>query len=61
MVDGEEKVEYNVERQSSTQHQMGNAAEKSKAGANASEKKVRDSDRDLQTQYKVEKAKQRFY
>jgi hypothetical protein len=42
MVDGEEKVEYNVERQSSTQHQMGNAAEKSKAGANASEKKVRD-------------------
>jgi hypothetical protein len=60
MVDIEEKVEYNVERQSSTQHQVENAAEKAKAGANASEKKVRDPGRDLETEYNVEKAKERL-
>ncbi len=61
MVDVEEKkVEYKVERKSGATHDMDDAAEKVKAGAKAMGKKVSDPDRDLGTEYNVEKAKERI-
>jgi hypothetical protein len=61
MVDVEEKkVEYKVERKSDAEHDMDNAADKVKAGAKAMGKKVTDPDRDLGTEYNVEKAKERL-
>jgi hypothetical protein len=61
MVDVEEKkVEYKVERKSDAEHEMDNAADKVKAGAKAMGKKVTDPDRDLGTEYNVEKAKERL-
>lgn len=59
MVNEEEKVEYKVERKSGAEHDMDNAADKMKAGAKAMGKKVTDPDRDLGTEYNVEKAKER--
>ena len=58
MVDLEEKVEYNVERKSGAADDMDNAADKVKAGAKAMDKKVTDPDRDLGTEYNVQKAKE---
>jgi hypothetical protein len=60
MVDLEEKVEYNVERKSGAADDMDNAADKVKAGAKAMDKKVTDPDRDLGTEYNVEKSKERL-
>ena len=60
MVDLEEKVEYNVERKSGAADDMDNAADKVKAGAKAMGKKVTDPDRDLGTEYNVEKSKERL-
>lgn len=60
MVDEEEKVEYKVERKSGAEDDMDNAADKVKAGAKAMGKKVTDPDRDLGTEYNVEKAKERL-
>jgi hypothetical protein len=60
MVDLEEKVEYNVERKSGAADDMDNTADKVKAGAKAMDKKVTDPDRDLGTEYNVEKSKERL-
>jgi hypothetical protein len=61
MVDVEEKkVEYKVERKGDAEHKMDNAADKVKAGAKAMGKKVTDPDKDLGTEYNVEKAKERL-
>jgi hypothetical protein len=60
MADEEEKVEYKVERKTGASHDMDNAADKMKAGAKAMGKKVTDPDRDLGTEYKVEKAKEKL-
>jgi hypothetical protein len=60
MVDIEEKVEYNVDRKSGTAHDMENAGDKVKAGAKAMGKKVTYPDRDLETEYNVEKTKEKF-
>jgi hypothetical protein len=60
MVDLEEKVEYKVERKSGAADDMDNAADKVKAGAKAMGKKVTDPDRDLGTEYSVEKSKERL-
>jgi len=60
MVDLEEKVEYKVERKSGAADDMDNAADKVKAGAKAMGKKVTDPDRDLGTEYNVEKSKERL-
>ncbi|HEX6253456.1 MAG TPA: hypothetical protein VFZ55_04470 [Nitrososphaera sp.] len=60
MVDLEEKVEYKVERKSGAVDDMDNAADKVKAGAKAMGKKVTDPDRDLGTEYNVEKSKERL-
>jgi hypothetical protein len=60
MVDVEEKVEYKVERKSGVEHDVDNAVNKVKAGAKAMGKKVTDPDRDLGTEYNVEKARERL-
>lgn len=60
MVDLEEKVEYKVERKSGAADDMDNAVDKVKAGAKAMGKKVTDPDRDLGTEYNVEKSKERL-
>jgi hypothetical protein len=60
MADEEEKVEYKVERKTRASDDMDNAADKMKAGAKAMGKKVTDPDRDLGTEYKVEKAKEKL-
>jgi hypothetical protein len=60
MVELEEKVEYKVERKSGAADDMDNAADKVKAGAKAMGKKVTDPDRDLGTEYNVEKSKERL-
>lgn len=60
MVGVEEKVEYEVERKSGTEHDIGNVVDKVKAGAKAKGKKVTDPDRAARTEYNVEKAKERL-
>jgi hypothetical protein len=59
MVDVEQKVEYEVERKSGTAHDTENAGDKLKARAKAMGKKVTDPDRDLETEYNVEKTKEK--
>ena len=61
MVDIEEKVEYKVEKKSGAEHDIDNAAEKVKAGAKAMGKKVTDPDRDLGTEYNVQKSKAKLH
>lgn len=60
MVNVEEKVEYKVEKKSGAKHDIANAADKVKAGAKAMGKKVTDPDRDLGTEYNVQKAKEKL-
>ena len=60
MVDLEGKVEYKVERKSGAADDMDNAVDKVKAGAKAMGKKVTDPDRDVGTEYNVEKSKERL-
>ena len=60
MVDEEEKVEYKVERKSGTAQGTENAADKMKAGAKAMGKKVTYPDRDLGTEYNVQKEKEKL-
>ncbi len=60
MVNVEEKVEYKVEKKSGAEHDIANAADKVKAGAKAMGKKVTDPDRDLGTEYNVQKAKEKL-
>jgi hypothetical protein len=60
MSDIEEKVEYKVERKSDRDRDLGDAGDKVKAGAKAMGKKVSDPDRDLETEYNVEKAKEKL-
>ncbi|HEX2471470.1 MAG TPA: hypothetical protein VHJ59_01840 [Nitrososphaera sp.] len=60
MVNVEEKVEYKVERKSGAAPDMDNAADMFKAGAKAMGKKVTEPDRDLETGYEVEKAKEKL-
>jgi hypothetical protein len=54
----EEKVEYKVERKSDSD--LGDAGDKVKAGAKAMGKKLGDPDRDLETEYNVEKTKEKL-
>jgi hypothetical protein len=56
----EEKVEYKVERKSDTDRDLGDAGDKVKAGAKAMGKKLSDPDRDLETEYNVEKTKEKL-
>ena len=56
MVDVEEKVEYKVDKKSGAEHEIDNT----KAGAKAMGKKVTDPDRDLGTEYNVQKAKEKL-
>ena len=58
MVDVEEKVEYAVKKKCGAEHDIANAADKVKAGAKAMGNKVTDPDRDLGTEYNVQKAKE---
>ena len=58
MVDAEMKVEYKVERKTGAGHNFDNAPDKAKAGAKAMGKKVTDPDRDLGTEYNVQKSKE---
>ena len=60
MIDIEEKVEYKVERKSAIEQDTENAGDKVKAGAKAMGKKVTDPDRDLETEYNVEKTKEKL-
>ena len=60
MIDIEEKVEYKVEEKSGIEQDTENAGEKVKAGAKAMGKKVTDPDRDLETEYNVEKTKEKL-
>jgi hypothetical protein len=59
-VDVEEELEYKVENKSGASDAMHNAADKMKADAKAKGKEITDSDRDLEAQYNVEKAKEKF-
>jgi hypothetical protein len=54
----DEKVEYKVERKSDSD--LDDTADKVKAGAKAIGKKVTDPDRDLKTEYHVEKTKEKL-
>jgi hypothetical protein len=56
MVDVEKKVEYKVEKKSDAEHEIDNT----NAGAKAMGKKVTDPDRDLGTEYNVQKAKEKL-
>jgi hypothetical protein len=58
MTDIDEKVEYKVERKSGSD--LDDAADKVKAGAKAMGKKGSDPDKDLKTEYQVEKAKEKL-
>jgi hypothetical protein len=58
MVDAEMKVEYKAERKTGAEDNFDNAADKAKAGAKAMGKKVTDPDRDLGTEYNVQKSKE---
>ena len=60
MIDIEERVEYKVERKSGIEQDTENARDKVKAGAKAMGKKVTDPDRDLETEYNVEKTKEKL-
>ena len=60
MVDVEEKVEYKVETKSEAAYDTENTVDKVKAGAKAMGKKVTDPDRDLKTEYNVEKTKEKL-
>jgi hypothetical protein len=60
MSDIEEKVEYKVERKSDRDRDLGDLGDKVKAGAKAMGKKVSDPDRDLETEYNVEKTKEKL-
>ena len=60
MVDVEEKVEYKVERKSDAADDTESAADKMKAGAKAMGKKVTNPDRDLATEYDVQKVKEKL-
>jgi hypothetical protein len=60
MVDVGEKVDYKVEKKSGAEHEIDNTADKVKAAAKAMGKKVRDPDRDLGTEYNVQKAKEKL-
>ncbi|MDQ3971067.1 MAG: hypothetical protein M3227_05205 [Thermoproteota archaeon] len=60
MVNVEEKVEYKVEKKSGAEHDIANAADKEKAGAKAVGKTVTDPDRDLGTEYNLQKAKEKL-
>ena len=60
MVDVEEKVEYKVQRKSGAERDLDDAADKVKAGAKAMGKNVIDLDRDLETEYNVEKVREKL-
>lgn len=60
MVDIEEKIEFRVDRKSSTQDDTDNAAYRLKPDAKAIKKKVRYPCRDPGAEYNVEKAKERL-
>jgi hypothetical protein len=56
----EEKVEYKVKKKSDRDSDLGDAGDKVKAGAKAMGKKLGDPDRDLETEYNVEKTKEKL-
>ncbi len=51
-------VEKKVERKTGAEQDIDNAADKANAGAKAMGKKVTDLDRDLGTEYNLQKAKE---
>jgi hypothetical protein len=60
MADVEEEVEYEVERKGGAAPCMDNAADRLKAGAKTTCKKVTDRYRYLETEYNLGKAKERL-
>lgn len=59
-IEVEKKVEYGVDRKTEAERGMEDAADKVKAEAKAVENKIRDPDRDLDTEYTVEKVKEKL-
>jgi hypothetical protein len=53
-------VESKVERKSSAERDLDDAADKVRAGAKAMGKNVTDPDRDLETEYNVEKIREKL-
>jgi hypothetical protein len=60
MVDVEEKVESKVERKSSAERELDDAADKVKAGVKAMGKNLTDHGRDLETEYNIEKVREKL-
>ena len=54
------KVEYDVDRKGETERTLEDASDKVQAGAKAVANKIADPDRDLSTEYKKEKIKEKF-
>lgn len=59
-VEVERKVEYKVDRKTEAERDMEDAADKVKAGAKAIANKVRDSDKNLETEYQIDKTKEKL-
>lgn len=54
------KVEYDIDRKGEAERDLEDASDKVQAAAKAVSKKVVDPDRDLETEYKKEKIKEKF-
>jgi hypothetical protein len=59
-IEVEKKTEYRVDRKTEAERDVEDAADKMKAGAKAIANKARDPDRDLETEYQVEKTKEKL-
>ncbi|MEW6605604.1 MAG: hypothetical protein AB1351_13085 [Thermoproteota archaeon] len=59
-IEAEKKVEYKVDRKAEAEHDMDDAVDKVKAGAKTVENKIRQPNRNLDTEYAVEKAKEKL-
>lgn len=54
------KIEYKVDRKTEAERDVEDASDKIQAGAKAVANKARDPDRDLETEYRFEKAKEKL-
>lgn len=59
-IEVEKKVEFKVDKKTEAERDMEDAADKVRAGAKAVGNKIREPDKDLDTEYAVEKVKEKL-